>query len=900
VIAQAALAAAILPLPAHRASAESAAPSALAGPAEPVASAAPERADEDNLTRVFAEHRRRQIDSVDYDVHLTLDEGSDEYRGRATITARLARTDAPLSIDFKAKAIESIRANGAAVADARTFDGFIEIPARHLAPETLIEVRYTSGFSKTGDGFQKIRDPEDGNEYAYTDFEPYQAHTMIPCFDQPDLKARFRLTLDLPSRWKAIGNELVLRSETKGDRTTTTFARTPPISTYLFFAGAGPFAEWNDREGATPLVIYARQSLKKYVDADRLFETTKKGLRFYADYFGTPYPFSKYGQIFIPEFMWGGMENPGAVTLNERNLYRGAVTASRMHDRDGLILHEMAHMWFGDLVTMRWWNDLWLNESFASYVSVLAQARAMNQEDAWIGFHAEKGWAYWQDQLVTTHPIETRVADVRSSRSNFDGITYAKGAATLKQLHFVAGDEGFRAGLRAYFAEFAWKNTRREDFTAAIAKASKIDLERWTHDWLQTAGPNRVRVNWSCEGGAIESASVAQRPSVSGTLSPHRTQVGTFAMDATGRLVPADRIDVRYAAETTKIDGLIGRPCPDFVHPNLDDHDYALFALDETSAKRATQALEGAIEDPLLRLMIGSSLDQMLRDTKLSVSEFLDTRIPALREERNGFVLGVFLGRESSIRNAYELYLTPEQRARYAPALEAATWTRATDERDGADDRLSFFDFYLSIAETDESMRRLAGFLDGAGLPKGIALDQDRRWKTLEALAVHGAAGVEARLKRELERDATTTGQRSAYAIAAAFPTEAAKARFWKDLVDPDRKVPLSTLEEAARLFHAPNRPDLSSAWVDAYFEAVQATRWAVSDHLVDTYLRLLFPMNVCTPALLQRSEAELGAAKTLTPVARRAWMEANDELGRCVAIRAKARGAGGVIAGSR
>ncbi|MFP5459873.1 MAG: M1 family metallopeptidase, partial [Bacteriovoracia bacterium] len=376
--------------------------------------------------------------------------------------------------------------------------GSLTIARKLLKPETTIVIAFTNTFSKESSGFQRSVDPIDGGEYLFTDFEPYYAHWLFPCFDQPDLKARYTVQVTAPVDWKVLHNEPALEAKVEDKLQTVVFKTTPLMSPYLFFLGAGPFEEWRDTYGDLPLVIYARKTLAPYMDEERLFETTKKGLKFFNDYFGTPYPYSQYGQIFIPEFAWGGMENPGAVALNERNIYRGAVTKSRLEGRDNLILHEMAHMWFGDLVTMEWWNDLWLNESFATYLASIAQDRAMGSEGTWMSFLSTKNWGYWQDQLLTTHPIETPVPDTRATKANFDGITYAKGASSLKQLHFFVGEEGFRLGLQDYFKKYAFKNTRREDFIQSIAVASKKDLTVWTKQWLQTAGPNPVKVSVTC------------------------------------------------------------------------------------------------------------------------------------------------------------------------------------------------------------------------------------------------------------------------------------------------------------------------------------------------------------------------------------------------------------------
>ncbi len=561
-----------------------------------------------NLERVFAEQRRAQVSSVAYALHFTFTKGSQQYQGEARIATELADTTQPLSLDWLGAAPLSLSVNGQAIADYKLQTGSIEIPAGYLQPQTEIIVKFNNGFSTQGEGLQRVVDAQDQQEYIYTDFEPYQAHELFPCFDQPDLKARFDLTLTMPSDWKAIGNELPHERRDEDGRQTTRFKTTPLLSTYLLFVGAGPFAQWQAQEGREPMYIYARQSLAKYVDAGNLFATTKKGIDFYGRYFGYAYPFSKIALVFAPELSAGGMENPGAITLNERNLFRGAVPPSRRSGRDELILHELAHMWFGNLVTMRWWSDLWLNESFATYVATLAQERALQSKTARQDFASYKSWGYWQDQLVTTHPIETAVNDVRFARGNFDGITYAKGGAALQQLHFSVGEEAFRTGLQGYFRKHAFGNAERANFIAAISAAAQKDLGEWTSAWLHSAGPNRVNANWSCaataSGERLATVTMEQEASSSGTLSPHRSRIGIFQRDGDG-LQLLQAMDVDYAGATTAVDvAALNLPCPDFVYPNLDDKDYALFAIDARSMQQVPALLGGAVTDPLLRLQV--------------------------------------------------------------------------------------------------------------------------------------------------------------------------------------------------------------------------------------------------------------------------------------------------------
>jgi aminopeptidase N len=634
--------------------------------------------------------------------------------------------------------------------------------------------------------------------------------------------------------------------------------------------------------------VYARKTLARHVDAERLFDTAKKGLAFYADYFDRPYPFGKFALLFIPEFAWGGMENPGAITLNESLIFRGPVPRSALDGRDDLILHEMAHMWFGDLVTMAWWNDLWLNESFATYLATLAMDRAMNVGSTRLDFSSTKTWGYYQDQLVTTHPIEAEVDDVRSSKANIDGITYAKGAAALAQLHYFVGEQGFRGGLRGYFAKYAFGNTTRADFVSAIARASGRDLAAWTQAWLQTAGVNRVRAEWSCEGGALASLRIVQTPSSSGTLSPHRTLVGLYRIGAGGAFELAASRGVDYREGVTPVPELAGAPCPDFVNPNLEDHDYALFAIDPVSLSHAKAALLGALADPLARLQVWQALAQMVRDAELPISEYFELALPGLAAERDPALLGILLARHSTPRDFFYRYLTPTARRALAPRFERTAWTRVQDAAPGSSDQMTWLDFHRTIAQTPAAIARIERMLDGKGVPAGIVLDQDRRWGLVQALATAGRARARQRIAAEEKRDPSTAGRRNAYAARAAIPDLASKRRFWRDFREPDR-TPLSSLRAAASTFHGADHPELSQPFVEPLFEAVRSIDWQANDERAEIFLRALFPQNLCSADFLRQSREELARAGNLTPIARRAWLESNEELERCIAVRRRA-----------
>ncbi len=844
-----------------------------------------QRASDNNLTFEMAKLRKSQIKEVHYDLYFDLNKNAKGYRARALIDLELKRTDLPLSFDFVVDKIIELKVNGRVLKNVSIRNGSFDLPKKILSSTMKVEVDFQNSYSKESGGFLRAIDPEDGSEYLYTDFEPYYAHHLFPCFDQPDIKANFKVQVKAPKEWKVIQNELILNETDQGDFRLTTFQSTPKLSTYLFFLGAGPFVEWKDQFEKTPLFLYSRKSLEKYVDAKEIFKTTKAGLKFFNRYFDYPYPFSKYGQIFIPEFAWGGMENPGAVTLNERNIFRGAVPQSKYERRDNLILHEMAHMWFGDLVTMEWWNDLWLNESFATYLASVAQERALGSKATWIDFFNTKAWGLWQDQLITTHPIETLVPDVRTARGNFDGITYAKGASALKQLHFFVGEEGFNEGLKKYFKKFAFQNTQRSDFIAEIAEASKVNLSDWTVKWLQTSGLNWIDVKIDCDEKKISNAVVIQSPSVSQTLSPHRMQIGLFTLDGK-ELKGESFIDITYMNEKTPMSEIIGKKCPEFIMPNVGDQDYAHFSLDQSSLKNAGLALQ-SLPDSLSKNMLWNILAQMVRDQQLSPLDYLNLAMSGLQQESDDLLLGGILGRRSSIRDTYKIYLTAKQRLELAPQLEKLIWERVQTSKPGSSLQMIFFDFYLTIAQSQLSQGLLLEMLKLNSPPKGIVLDQDRRWAIITNLAENGTPEAMELIKLEEKKDPSTLGQRMAFGATAAFPDLKNKQEMWKKFIKRD-KLSYSSFLEAAHRFHQGNFLDLSDHFVSTFFNQVTKMNWTRNDDIVDIYFEELFPVEICSPSLLKRSETELKKAKNLTSLARRSWLEAQDELKRCVLLRRK------------
>jgi aminopeptidase N len=628
--------------------------------------------------------------------------------------------------------------------------------------------------------------------------------------------------------------------------------------------------------------------LAKYVDADNLFETTKKGLTFFSEYFSTPYPFSKYGQIFIPEFSWGGMENPGAVALNERNIFQGPVTQSRREGRDDLILHEMAHMWFGDLVTMKWWDDLWLNESFASYLATIAQDRAMKAPSAWTDFSSTKNWGYWQDQLPTTHPINGISNDVKSVRGNFDGITYAKGAASLKQLHFYVGDEAFREGLKNYFHEFSFKNSTQADFIRHLVEASKININSWVQKWLKTAGPHRVKTKMKCQNNKITEFVIIQEKNKSGAISPHRSRVGFYHLDNNKKINLTKKFDINFDKAENKITKVNGEACPDFIWTNVDDYDYALFSLDNNSLKHIELALSGGISDSLTRMMLWSSMAQMVRDQELSTLVYLKSALLALETEKDPSLLSIIIGRHSSIAQQFITYLTKDQRMELAPKFEELLQRKINENKQDDNLLLLYFDFYLKMAQTNSGLEDLFQYLQKDALPNGEALGPDRRWNIITKLARNNDARAKSLINSEEKKDPSSKGVREAYAARVAIPDFANKEKFWEEFLQVD-KIGINKLEEGAGEFNNINNPEITRSFAAKYFKRINEINWSENETLVEIYFEELFPGDLCDKTLYQQSMDQFSKAKNQTNFSRRSWLESNDELKRCIKIRSRA-----------
>ncbi len=775
----------------------------------------------DDLLRSEAEERVALISGLSYDVRLDLSgPGSPTFVSVAEIQFA-AREGASTFINLDAAAVREIVLNGTDVDVAAFAENRVALSS--LKPSNTLRIVADCRYSHTGMGLHRVVDPADGKVYLYTQCEPFEAHRVFACFDQPDLKARFTLHVTAPPEWTVVGNAPLARSQASDAQpafTTHDFSESPVMSSYLVAIVAGPYARVTDAHQGIELNLYCRQSLRRYLDDAEIFEITKQGLTHFAASFQTPYPFgAKYDQLFVPEFNAGAMENVACVTFNEEStIYRGAVPATVLAWRAGTILHEMAHMWFGDLVTMRWWDDLWLNESFATYMGNDAQARATKYTSAWVDFaNGDKSWAAQQDQLPTTHPIAADVPDVSTGRLNFDGISYAKGASVLRQLVAWVGEEAFLGGVRDYFAEHRWGNATLRDFLAPLERHSGRDLAMWTREWLQTAGMNVLRADIaSTADSMIESCTIVQEAANPAfpTLRSHRVGVGLYDLDDDGRLVQTERFELDVAGPRTEVEPLRRRARPALLLLNDGDLTFAKIRLDETSTQTVIDHLSD-LDDALARSLIWAAVWDMVRDGELPASRYIDLVVRHAPNEALPTIVDDILGQAIT---AVELYSHPGNRSGLRGRLHGTARTILEHASPGTPHQLTALRATVTTADSDADLDVAAGLLVGRALPPGIVVDQDLRWFLVRRLAAAGRLD-EAAIAAESAADNTDVGLRKAAAARAARPDRAAKEAAWERLIDPE--TPLATQKALIRGLQERDQQQLFTPFLDRWIEMV-------------------------------------------------------------------------------
>ncbi len=729
-----------------------------------------------------------------------------------------------------------------------------------LADRNELTVTADCRYCTDGTGLHRAVDSADGKIYTYTKFEPAYARRVFANFEQPDLKAAFTFHVTVPGHWKVLSNQPGAGVEPAGDAAGWHFRPTPPISTYLTAVAAGEYHLVTDshttpRGQQIPLGLACRASLAEHLDVADITLITRQGLDFFTGLFEGDYPFDKYDQVFVPGYSAGATENVGCVIISDQVLFRSRVTAHQYELRAMMLLHEMAHMWFGDLVTMRWWGDLWLNESFAEFCGWLATAEATRFTDAWTTFAiGRKGWGYMQDQLSSTHPISADVPTLSQAVANFDGISYAKGAAVLRQLVAVVGREPFFAAIRGYFAAHAWGNAELADLLAAVEASAGTSLADWSKAWLETAGPNTLRCDFEADsGGAFTSFAVLQEaPPQHPTLRPHRLAVGLYARGG-GQLGLARREEIDIAGPRTEVPQLAGAARPDLIVLNDGDLDYAIVRFDQQSIKTLADAI-GAVTDPLARAVCWNAVIDMVRQAELPLPDFVRMVAGGIGQESVP-VLQVL----SSVTDQM-MTLTGDPRwvAQGKQELAAAATRLLLAAEPGSDHQLAWAQLLSWTATTPDQLDLLAALRDGgAGVP-GLAVDAELRWAILRRLATMGRAGDD-QIDAELQRDPTDAGRRHWAACRAAIGDAEHKAAAWQLLTETN-DLGTQGIAEVARGLMQPEHAGLLGPYVQRYFDVLPRIWSSRSEHTRARLSEQLFPYPASSPDLVAQIDAFLAA----------------------------------------
>ena len=837
-----------------------------------------------NLSRNEAKDRAEHLYVNSYAVTLDVTKGEETFYSKSEVSFTCNKPGYSTFIDAVGRSVISATLNGAAV-DVSNFDGE-SIFLTNLAADNVLVIELEAEYSKSGEGLQRSVDPADGEIYLYSQGETAHIRNMFACFDQPSLKATFTLTVTTPGHWQAVSNNPVESKTTKGELVEWKFTTTPRIATYLDALIAGPYSSVHDvYKGAKeiPLGIYCRKSMMQYLDPEDIFLITKQGFEYFEKVFGLAYPFEKYDQIAVVDFNFGAMENAGAVTFREDVLvFRSHMPEKAYLSRANTILHEMAHMWFGDMVTMFWWDDLWLNESFAEWSSYLALSESTRFKGAWTEFNsARKNWAYRQDQLSSTHPIIADMVDMEAVNANFDGITYAKGASVLHQLVAHVGRPQFIAGLQKYFAKHAWGNTTLNDLLVELEAASGRKLDTWVHTWLQTAGVNTLRPQLEIDGDVYKSVVISQEtplvPAGSKELRPHRLAVGLY--DISG-----DSLNLRKSVEldvvgaSTVVTELAGEKVADLLLINDRDLSYAKLRFDDRSIATLKKYL-GRLNDPLARALSWASIWDMHRDAQISSADFIEIALAGLAGENDDAIVNIVIGQ---LGTSVEAYASDANRDKYREKLAAGFWNLMQSSAPASDLQLLYSRAFAANAHTPEQIKNVRGILNGE--IKGLKVDTDRRWDFLIALTERGAT-TQAELDAELASDNTTSGNLLFETAKAATPNAEAKAYAFNTVMHQDAQTSVRSALVAG--FQRPIQRHLLAPFVDLYFENLLSEWESKSYEGAAKFVTGMYPSWIISQSTVDKTNAWLnGVGKDAPAVLRKLVKESQDGVIRALKVQ--------------
>ena len=837
-----------------------------------------------NLTRDEAAARSALITVASYHVDLDLTGGDDVFGSVSVTRFDCAAPGAASFINLTAPAVREITLNGEPVSLA-AFDGD-RITLAGLAASNVLRVVADCAYSRSGEGLHRFTDPADGRVYLYSDLETFDAHRVYACFDQPDMKATYELSVTAPADWIVVSNMAPESSIEDGETLRWHFPPTPVMPTYITAVAAGPYHVVRDEHDGIPLGIFCRQSLAKYLDPDEILEVTRQGFDFYHHSFGIKYPFEKYDQLFVPEFKEGAMENAGCVTFLEAYIFRSRVTDFAREARGETILHEMAHMWFGDLVTMRWWDDLWLNESFATWAGTLAQAEATRWTSAWTTFaQLYKSWAYRQDQLPSTHPIAADIPDIHAVEVNFDGITYAKGAAVLKQLVAYVGRENFLDGVRRYFGAHAWGNATLADLLSALERTSGRDLAAWSREWLQTAGVNTLRPSYSVDSDgrftefAVEQEAAETHP----LLRSHRIAIGLYDRTEAG-LSRRLRVETDVAGPRTVIGELAGQPRPDLVLVNDDDLTYAKIRLDEHSLRTLIDNSIGLFTESLPAALCWAAAWDMCRDGEMAARDYVRLVLSGISSVADISVVQTLLRQAGQ---AARRFADPGWQKTGLAMMASTLRDLLQTAPAGSDEQLAYVRAFAGVATSADDLALLASLLDGSVQLDGLSVDTDLRWALLARLVSRDAGSGPAEIDAELARDATDAGERHAATCRAAIPTVEAKREAWRALVGGD--LTIAMFRAALAGFVDLDHPELMEPYRADYFDVVGEVWRDWSSAMAQDFVSGAYLVGALSPETVAATDEYIARAEPPAAL-RRLLIEGRDDMLRALRCQARDR----------
>ncbi|MCG6167351.1 aminopeptidase N [Leptospira sanjuanensis] len=831
------------------------------------------------LTQSEALERASLVNQVSYEIRLDLKAGSSTYRGETKILFfYTGKGKGKLKVDFVTKKIEVFLLNGKDFSGYTKTDSSLDLPGESLNQgKNEIKIKYVNDYNHSGSGFHQFKDPSDNSEYLHTDFEPFEAHRLFPCFDQPDLKATYELSLLGPKEWKYVHNTLPLQEEVQKEKIFIRFQKTALFSTYLFALIAGPYEVWEDKYKNIPLRILCRKSLSKYLDAENLFAITKESFAFLESYFDLPYPYGKYDQIFVPEFNMGAMENVGAVTFSEHYIFRSPRIYSEYLGRANTIYHEMVHMWFGNLVTMKWWNDLWLNESFADYLSYYAMSHGKLFPDALEHFYVREEWAYREDQLSTTHPIAGSAENTLDAISNFDGISYSKGASVLRQLMYYIGEDSFRKAMRKYFQKFANSNTVQTDFLDTMSETSGIDIRGWSKEWLDTTGVNTLLPEWKEDHLLIR-----QLPSEkNGLFRTHALEVTIFSLHGDAFEVAwKDRVVVK--GQETILPYKHKQGSSEIVVLNTNDYAYAKTYLPKDGIALLKTSLN-KLKDRFARRILWGSLWQMTRDAEISPKDFLELVFAqGIYEEDIAVRSSHILTKASSIAASY---LKKEHREEWSTKLNELAKRGLHDSSTKEEEKIVWYRMLEGTSRTPGQLSYLKDLLDGRIVIPGIKIDQERRWSILTRLSAFGNRDALDLISQEEKADTSDLGAKKAYGARVAYPDAKSKAEAWKEFTNAKTIRSTDTLRYGMRGFYWDHQEDMLKQYEDLYFAAVIGIYKDRDSHFSSAFGNILFPGVEPNQALVDKTNRFLKEQKEIPALLKKDLKQHRDDLERTVKI---------------